>query len=115
MAYNGEASDSLTGAAPGQAANSPGLTDDPLTDAFLANKNSFDWINHTYSHLHLGCVQNITVRPWVCDTTDGQPVNCPTAANCNISGSPPPRSNPRSPNGVAFADATGSPSTRPSW
>ena len=84
FAFNGEASDSLTGATPGQAANTPGLVDDPLTDALLANKSAFDWINHTYSHLHLGCVQNVTVRPWVCETTDGLPVNCPSVSNCNI-------------------------------
>ena len=76
FAYNGEASDSLTGALPGAAA-STGPTPDPLTTALLADKADFNWINHTYSHLHLGCVQNIAVRPWVCDTTNGLPVNCP--------------------------------------
>jgi hypothetical protein len=84
FAFNGEASDSLTGATAGEPAKTAGLVDDPLTDALLANKSAFDWINHTYSHLHLGCVQDITVRPWVCETTDGLPVNCPSVSNCNI-------------------------------
>jgi hypothetical protein len=30
-----------------------GLTSDPLLAAFLANKNAFHWINHTFTHLQL--------------------------------------------------------------
>jgi hypothetical protein len=30
-----------------------GSPNDPLLDAFLANKNQFHWINHTYTHLNL--------------------------------------------------------------
>ncbi|MFF2145551.1 hypothetical protein [Kitasatospora sp. NPDC058190] len=41
---------------------------DPLTTALLANKNSFWWLNHTYQHPFLGCVQNFTVIPWKCQT-----------------------------------------------
>ncbi|MFF3707993.1 hypothetical protein [Streptomyces phaeochromogenes] len=41
---------------------------DPLADALLARKSQFRWINHTYTHAFLGCVQNITVVPWKCDT-----------------------------------------------
>ncbi|MEV0476377.1 hypothetical protein [Streptomyces prunicolor] len=41
---------------------------DPLADALLAKKTQFRWINHTYTHAFLGCVQNITVVPWKCDT-----------------------------------------------
>ncbi|MGW0949192.1 hypothetical protein ACWD4O_42540 [Streptomyces sp. NPDC002623] len=41
---------------------------DLLADALLAKKSQFRWINHTYTHAFLGCVQNITVVPWKCDT-----------------------------------------------
>ncbi|MDV9176981.1 hypothetical protein R6V09_43505 [Streptomyces sp. W16] len=41
---------------------------DLLADALLARKTQFRWINHTYTHAFLGCVQNITVVPWKCDT-----------------------------------------------
>lgn len=39
---------------------------DPLTAALVAAKNEFGWINHTWSHLYLGCVRDETVRPWAC-------------------------------------------------
>ncbi|MFF3377475.1 hypothetical protein ACFYXF_31520 [Streptomyces sp. NPDC002680] len=41
---------------------------DLLADSLLARKTQFRWINHTYTHAFLGCVQNITVVPWKCDT-----------------------------------------------
>jgi hypothetical protein len=41
---------------------------DPLTVALLANKNQFWWMNHTYTHAFLGCVQDFTVIPWRCQT-----------------------------------------------
>jgi hypothetical protein len=47
---------------------------DPLTNAFTANKTAFRWLNHGYQHIFQGCVQNFTVVPWVCTTTDAQPV-----------------------------------------
>ncbi|MGI5179120.1 hypothetical protein ACQEVZ_22585 [Dactylosporangium sp. CA-152071] len=43
---------------------------DPLTTAMVNNKNQFRWINHTYEHPYLGCVQDFTVSPWKC-ATDG--------------------------------------------
>lgn len=39
---------------------------DLLAESLLMGKNQFRWLNHTYSHLFLGCKQNLTVRPWVC-------------------------------------------------
>ncbi|OIJ62569.1 hypothetical protein [Streptomyces mangrovisoli] len=42
---------------------------DQLADKLIADKNQFRWINHTYTHPFLGCVQNTTVVPWVCQTT----------------------------------------------
>ncbi|MFE6482531.1 hypothetical protein ACFVGN_06280 [Streptomyces sp. NPDC057757] len=41
---------------------------DPLTDQLIADKDAFRWVNHTYDHPFLGCVQNVTVVPWVCST-----------------------------------------------
>ncbi|KAA2263262.1 hypothetical protein F0L68_10625 [Solihabitans fulvus] len=41
---------------------------DPLTGTLLALHGSFRWVNHTYSHAFLGCVQDFTVIPWRCAT-----------------------------------------------
>ncbi|NUT32017.1 MAG: hypothetical protein HOV79_02975 [Hamadaea sp.] len=41
---------------------------DPLTAKLLADKARFRWINHTYGHPYLGCVQDFTVVPWRCAT-----------------------------------------------
>ncbi|GAA2619103.1 hypothetical protein GCM10010399_57700 [Dactylosporangium fulvum] len=39
---------------------------DPLTAAMVNNKGQFRWINHTYEHPYLGCVQDFSVSPWRC-------------------------------------------------
>jgi hypothetical protein len=41
---------------------------DPLTTALLKNRNQFVWLNHTYSHQFLGCLQDFSVIPWRCQT-----------------------------------------------
>ncbi|MBB5937907.1 hypothetical protein [Streptomyces zagrosensis] len=41
---------------------------DPLAEQFLADQHSYRWVNHTYNHLFLGCVQNVSVVPWKCST-----------------------------------------------
>jgi hypothetical protein len=41
---------------------------DPLTTSLMANKDQFWWLNHTYSHQFLGCLQDFTVIPWRCQT-----------------------------------------------
>ena len=41
---------------------------DPLLTALTAAKSSFRWVNHTYDHPFLGCVQNTTTVPWSCTT-----------------------------------------------
>jgi hypothetical protein len=47
---------------------------DPLTTSLLANKTKLRWVNHTYSHMYLGCVQDFTVTPWQCaKNADGSP------------------------------------------
>jgi hypothetical protein len=41
---------------------------DPLTAALVANRNALRWVNHTYEHPYLGCVQDFSVSPWRCAT-----------------------------------------------
>ncbi|WP_037889522.1 hypothetical protein [Streptomyces viridochromogenes] len=45
---------------------------DPLTDRLLADKAEYRWINHTYTHPFLGCVQDTSTVPWSCaENADG--------------------------------------------
>jgi hypothetical protein len=39
---------------------------DALTDQLLADRAQYRWINHTYSHPFLGCVQDTSTVPWSC-------------------------------------------------
>ncbi|MFE4974701.1 hypothetical protein ACFRAR_21660 [Kitasatospora sp. NPDC056651] len=41
-------------------------TVDPTADQMIADQADYRWVNHTYTHPYLGCVQNVTVVPWVC-------------------------------------------------
>ncbi|MEV6122986.1 hypothetical protein AB0M23_21130 [Streptomyces sp. NPDC052077] len=41
---------------------------DPLADKLITDRNAFRWINHTYTHAFLGCLQDISVVPWKCVT-----------------------------------------------
>ncbi|MFD0399727.1 hypothetical protein ACFVHI_16815 [Kitasatospora sp. NPDC127121] len=41
-------------------------TVDPTVNQMIADQNSYRWVNHTYSHPYLGCVQDVTVVPWRC-------------------------------------------------
>jgi hypothetical protein len=41
---------------------------DPLLAAFQPVASSFWWVNHTYTHQWLGCIQDFTVSPWRCVT-----------------------------------------------
>ncbi|MER7840809.1 hypothetical protein ABTY98_34155 [Streptomyces sp. NPDC096040] len=59
FAFNGGGSDD-------QRADNNGV--DQLADRLIADRNDFRWINHTYSHAFLGCVQDTTVVPWKCET-----------------------------------------------
>lgn len=59
MAFNAYGSDQVTATGA-----------DPLTDALLASAQDFRWINHTYRHDYLGCLKDLTVRPWRCHTDD---------------------------------------------
>jgi hypothetical protein len=50
----------------GSLAAEAGSGTDPLTTALVAAKGEFGWINHTWSHLYLGCVRDTTTTPWSC-------------------------------------------------
>ncbi|WP_030205752.1 hypothetical protein [Streptomyces bikiniensis] len=39
---------------------------DPLADRLVADRAQYRWINHTYTHPFLGCVQDTTTVPWRC-------------------------------------------------
>ncbi|MFJ8939810.1 hypothetical protein ACIRL0_29535 [Streptomyces sp. NPDC102365] len=41
---------------------------DPTADQLIADKSAFRWVNHTYTHPFLGCVQDVSVVPWKCST-----------------------------------------------
>ncbi|WP_189933072.1 hypothetical protein [Streptomyces sulfonofaciens] len=41
---------------------------DALADKLIADRDTFHWINHTYTHAFLGCVQDTAVVPWRCAT-----------------------------------------------
>ena len=62
LAYNG------SGVAEHQAANGG---QDPLWNALKGSATRFRWINHTWSHPYLGCVQDFSVTPWRCATSGG--------------------------------------------
>ncbi|MFJ8029418.1 hypothetical protein [Streptomyces sp. NPDC096032] len=39
---------------------------DALTDQLLRDKAKYRWVNHTYTHMFLGCVQDTSTVPWSC-------------------------------------------------
>ncbi|WP_415948505.1 hypothetical protein [Streptomyces sp. KLOTTS4A1] len=39
---------------------------DPMAQRLIADKDRYRWVNHTYDHPYLGCVQDVSVVPWVC-------------------------------------------------
>ncbi len=39
---------------------------DALADRLLADKAAYRWVNHTYTHPFLGCVQDTSTVPWRC-------------------------------------------------
>jgi hypothetical protein len=62
---------------------------DPLTARVVANRAQFRFVNHTYDHPYLGCVQDFTTTPWKCATTNGQTqwvsqADITTAINRNV-------------------------------
>jgi hypothetical protein len=50
--------------------NGDGVATAPaLAAKFKADKASFRWLNHTWSHPYLGCVQDFSALPWKCATS----------------------------------------------
>ncbi|MFF4182370.1 hypothetical protein ACFYZ9_04200 [Streptomyces sp. NPDC001691] len=41
---------------------------DGLADELVKDKAEFRWVNHTYDHAFLGCVQDVSAVPWKCAT-----------------------------------------------
>ncbi|MFF8605069.1 hypothetical protein ACF06X_03960 [Streptomyces sp. NPDC015346] len=39
---------------------------DPLAAQLIADRAQYRWVNHTYTHPFLGCVQDTTTVPWRC-------------------------------------------------
>ncbi|MFJ3170432.1 hypothetical protein ACIPJK_06570 [Streptomyces roseus] len=48
---------------------------DALTAQLIADRAKYRWMNHTYSHPFLGCVQNTAVVPWTCTKNAAGAVN----------------------------------------
>ncbi|MEV8099352.1 hypothetical protein [Kitasatospora sp. NPDC085879] len=66
LAYNGGGSEDF---------KADGDGTDPLAAKLIADQSAYRWINHTYTHQFLGCVQDVTVVPWRCTTNaSGQTV-----------------------------------------
>ncbi|MGW2207083.1 hypothetical protein [Streptomyces sp. NPDC001774] len=42
---------------------------DPLAARLIADRAQYRWINHTYTHPFLGCVQDTSTVPWQCAKT----------------------------------------------
>ncbi|WP_051338177.1 hypothetical protein [Streptomyces flavidovirens] len=57
MVYNGGA---------GEAWKAQNGGSDPLTTQLLADRAEYRWVNHTYTHPFLGCVQDTSTVPWQC-------------------------------------------------
>ncbi|GGV06687.1 hypothetical protein [Streptomyces spectabilis] len=57
MAYNGGGSELYREENDGE---------DPLADHLVTDRTSFRWVNHTYDHPFLGCVQDVSAVPWTC-------------------------------------------------
>ncbi|WP_371678850.1 hypothetical protein [Streptomyces sp. NBC_01276] len=39
---------------------------DALTAQLVADRAKYRWMNHTYTHLFLGCTQDTSITPWTC-------------------------------------------------
>ncbi|MFE9257143.1 hypothetical protein [Streptomyces sp. NPDC006879] len=44
---------------------------DQLTARLLADRAKYRWINHTYTHPFLGCLQDTSTVPWTCEKDAG--------------------------------------------
>lgn len=46
-------------------------TVDPMVDQMIADQTSYRWVNHTYTHPYMGCLQDVSVVPWKCTKDAG--------------------------------------------
>ncbi|WP_369258102.1 hypothetical protein [Streptomyces sp. R35] len=63
---NGFTLDMVYNAGSGEAWKTENGGTDALATQLLADKAKYRWVNHTYTHLFLGCLQDVTVVPWQC-------------------------------------------------
>jgi hypothetical protein len=54
---------------------------DPLLGYLQANTAKFRWVNHTYQHPFIGCIQDHTVVPWRCVTDASGAIQYTTKAD----------------------------------
>lgn len=48
---------------------------DALTAQLIADRAKYRWMNHTYTHPFLGCVQDTTTVPWTCTKNSAGAIN----------------------------------------
>ncbi|MER5761285.1 hypothetical protein [Streptomyces sp. NPDC002082] len=48
---------------------------DALTAQLVADRAKYRWMNHTYTHPFLGCVQDTTTIPWTCTKNSAGAIN----------------------------------------
>nr|WSW46197.1 hypothetical protein OG296_25565 [Streptomyces sp. NBC_01001] len=48
---------------------------DALTAQLVADRAKYRWMNHTYTHPFLGCVQNTATIPWTCTKNSAGAIN----------------------------------------
>ncbi|MBT2487155.1 hypothetical protein J7E96_01090 [Streptomyces sp. ISL-96] len=58
--------DMVYNAGSGEAWKTANAGSDPLTTQLLADRAKYRWVNHTYTHPYLGCVQDTSTVPWQC-------------------------------------------------
>ena len=61
LAHNGEGHEEIV-RPPGGWPGAP----DPMGSRLITQSSSFRWINHTWSHEYLGCMQDRSTVPWTC-------------------------------------------------
>jgi hypothetical protein len=54
-----------------------------LGQKLISTRSSLRWINHTYSHLYLGCLKDYSVSPWRCTTNSSGVIQWETQTNLN--------------------------------
>ncbi|HKP63079.1 MAG TPA: hypothetical protein VJV78_40360 [Polyangiales bacterium] len=74
----------------------------PLGTRLIQAKSSFRWVNHTYTHMYLGCIQDFSTVPFHCATDGAGKILWTTYADVDA----------EIDQNIAFATAQGLPITR---